>query len=166
MLHDSHSPQDTPSVDTPTGLTPPNTTPAAQVPRPGLCGETPSTHSIRRNNLHELLTAFAQQQLAAGQATKGIEQAFAAHLQISPSMLSQIKRNRNISDALAKQIERLTGKTDGWLSQQHPLAGHNGPPQEVISEEAVINLVREKWRSADDEQRKRMVRQIQGLGDC
>jgi hypothetical protein len=40
-------------------------------------------------------------------AAQGLEQAFAASLQISPSLWSQIKSARPIGDKLARQIEKL-----------------------------------------------------------
>ncbi len=164
MLHDSHSPQDTPSVDTPIdatiGLPPANTAPAAQTPCPAHHQAAPSTHSIRRENLQKLLTAFAQQQLAAGQAAKGIEQAFAAHLQISPSMLSQIKRSRNISDALANQIERLCDRPLGWLSMSHASDKDTQTGAQTgiqsFTEDMFLTLARQAWRAADAEKRHKL----------
>lgn len=44
--------------------------------------------------------------IAHSAAPKGLEQAFAARLQISPSMWSQIKSSRPIGDKLARQIEQ------------------------------------------------------------
>ena len=59
----------------------------------------------------------SEKALAAGVAPKGMEQAFAATLQISPSMWSQIKASRPIGDKLARQIEKLCGKQSGWVDE-------------------------------------------------
>ena len=69
----------------------------------------------RRLNALALFQAHAERALAGGAAPKGLEQAFAAALEISPSMWSQIKSQRPIGDKLARQIERHCGKPLGWL---------------------------------------------------
>ena len=48
----------------------------------------------RRSNALALFQTHAERALAAGESPKGLEQAFAATLQISPSMWSQIKSSR------------------------------------------------------------------------
>lgn len=122
--------------------------------------ELPSIHGIRRENLGALLKSFSQAQLAAGMPPKGLEQAFAARIQISPSMLSQIKRSRNISNSLATQIECLSGKSDGWLSQPHPTADSTNSTQAEFTEEDLIDLVRKTWRSANAQQREQIARTV------
>ena len=69
----------------------------------------------RRINALALFQAYAERALAGGAPPKGLEQAFAAALEISPSMWSQIKSSRPIGDKLARQIERHCGKPKGWL---------------------------------------------------
>jgi hypothetical protein len=69
----------------------------------------------RRINALALFQAHAERALASGAPPKGLEQAFAAALEISPSMWSQIKSSRPIGDKLARQIERHCGKPKGWL---------------------------------------------------
>jgi hypothetical protein len=69
----------------------------------------------RRINALALFQAHAERAVAGGASPKGLEQAFAAALEISPSMWSQIKSSRPISDKLARQIERHCGKPRGWL---------------------------------------------------
>ena len=77
----------------------------------------------RRHNVLALFQAYAEKALAAGTAPKGLEQAFAATLQISPSMWSQIKSSRPIGDKLARQqyfkdLFRLQGelvKLQDWV---------------------------------------------------
>jgi hypothetical protein len=73
----------------------------------------------RRTNALALFQAHAERALAAGAPPKGLEQAFAAALQISPSMWSQIKSSRPIGDKLARQIERHCGRPLGWLDEAH-----------------------------------------------
>src|SRR6185369_5317546 len=72
---------------------------------------------VRRQNAIALFQAYAEQALSAGLAPKGLEQSFAAAVQISPSMWSQIKSSRPIGDKLARQIERHCGKAAGWLDE-------------------------------------------------
>ena len=52
----------------------------------------------RRRNALTLFQAYAEAALAGGAAPKGLEQSFAAKLEISPSMWSQIKSARPIGD--------------------------------------------------------------------
>ena len=71
----------------------------------------------RRQNALALFQAYAEKALAAGASPKGLEQAFAATLQISPSMWSQIKSSRPIGDKLARQIESACAQPAGWLDE-------------------------------------------------
>src|SRR6188768_2258833 len=48
----------------------------------------------RRLNTVALYQEFLRQRIAAGEAPKGLDQSFAAALEISPSMWSQIKSSR------------------------------------------------------------------------
>lgn len=74
-----------------------------------------NTTVTRRLNALALFQAYAENALAAGAPPKGLEQAFASVLEISPSMWSQIKSSRPIVDKLARQIEQHLGKPVGWL---------------------------------------------------
>lgn len=76
-----------------------------------------NTTVTRRHNALALFQDYAEKAFAAGTPPKGIEQAFAATLQISPSMWSQIKSARPIGDKLARQIETLCSKPAGWLDE-------------------------------------------------
>jgi len=102
----------------------------------------------RRQNVLALFQAFAEQSLAAGATPKGLEQAFAAQLEISPSMWSQIKSSRPIGDKLALQIERLGGKPKGWLDETREA--------DVVTpaEKAFLELALAAWRGANREGRK------------
>ncbi len=79
----------------------------------------PNISLTRRQNALALFQAYAEKALATGAAPKGLEQAFAATLQISPSMWSQIKAARPIGDKLARQIEAHCGQAAGWLDAVH-----------------------------------------------
>jgi hypothetical protein len=79
----------------------------------------PNITIARRQNALALFQAYAEKALATGLAPKGLEQSFAATLQISPSMWSQIKAARPIGDKLARQIESNCGQPAGWLDDVH-----------------------------------------------
>ena len=103
----------------------------------------PPTTVTRRTNVLALHRLFLEQQIAAGKPAKGLDQAFAASLEISPSMWSQIKSARPIGDTLARQIERHARVDIGWLDAQHA-ADHPDP-----AEERFLALAREAWRAAN-----------------
>ncbi|MFO1216788.1 MAG: hypothetical protein U1E89_00220 [Burkholderiaceae bacterium] len=110
---------------------------------------------VRRANVQALFHDHAQRALAAGAAPKGLEQAFAAQLQISPSMWSQIKSARPIGDKLARQIERHCGKPAQWLDE--PRASD----QPSRSERAFMALALAAWRAATTVQRKALREQLE-----
>lgn len=111
----------------------------------------------RRKRLLELLNEFVQAQVAEGVQPKGIEQAFAAKLQLSPSRLSQIKKVRPIGDTLARQIERLCQKPVGWLDAA-------ASPPEAMDEKKFLKLAARAWQRADAVQRERLVALCKSLG--
>jgi hypothetical protein len=102
----------------------------------------------RRQNALALFQDFAEKSLASGASPKGLEQSFAAKLQISPSMWSQIKSARPIGDKLAKQIESACGKPAGWLDE----ARKDVAPSPA--EAAFIELALTAWRSTNAAGRK------------
>ena len=112
----------------------------------------PQTSRLRRENLLRLLREFTQSQLALGVAAKGMEQAFATHLEVSPSTLSQLKSSRNMGDKVASQIERHAGKEPGWMDAEH--VGVMSTP----GESAFIELARLAWRATDAKGRRSLVR--------
>ena len=112
----------------------------------------PHTNRLRRENLLRLLREFTQAQLALGVAAKGIEQAFATHLEVSPSTLSQLKSSRNMGDKIASQIERHAGKAPGWMDAEH--MGVVSTP----GESAFIELARLAWRATDAKGRMSLMR--------
>ncbi len=110
---------------------------------------------IRRQRLQELLNIFVQAQVAQGQPPKGLEQAFAAQLQVSPSLLSQIKKSRPISDKLARQIEAACSVEPLWLD-----VSAVAPEVPTPAEEAFVALARDKWRAANSRQKRTLVRML------
>ena len=103
---------------------------------------------IRRRNALALFHAYAEKALAEGGAPKGLEQAFAASLQVSPSMWSQIKSARPIGDKLARQFEALSGKPRGWMDENHESA------QLSASEKAFLDLSLRAWRATNSQGRR------------
>lgn len=88
---------------------------------------TPNTTVARRKRVLQLLQTFVQEQTSQGVPPKGLEQAFAAKLQISPSRLSQIKNARPIGDKLARQIERMCDKPRNWLDAGDDASDQRAP---------------------------------------
>ena len=109
----------------------------------------------RRHNVLALFQAYAEKALAAGTAPKGLEQAFAATLQISPSMWSQIKSSRPIGDKLARQIEKAGGKPAGWLDEVRE--------QSTLTpaEQAFLDLALQAWRGTNAAGRKQLRSTVQ-----
>ena len=103
----------------------------------------------RRQNALALFQAYAEKALAAGGSPKGLEQAFAASLQISPSMWSQIKASRPIGDKLARQIEVLSNREAGWLDTATALL-----PSEA--ERSFVELAQRAWRATNAAGRRRL----------
>jgi hypothetical protein len=102
----------------------------------------------RRQNALALFQAYAEKALAAGASPKGLEQAFAATLQISPSMWSQIKSSRPVGDKLARQIESACAQPSGWLDE---------PRKDMAAsaaEAAFVELALTAWRSTNSAGRK------------
>ena len=116
-----------------------------------------NTTLIRRSNALALFQAFAESALAAGTAPKGLEQAFAATLEISPSMWSQIKSSRPIGDKLARQIEQHQGKPAGWLDTPH---ASTAP---TPAEQAFLDLALQAWRATNSAGRKGLRLQLRAL---
>jgi len=98
--------------------------------------------TTRRRNALALFQAYAERALAHGDGPKGLDQAFAASLKISPSMWSQIKAGRPIGNKLARQFEVLSSKGKGWLDQTHE------PAVLTPAEKAFLDLSLRAWRTA------------------
>lgn len=104
----------------------------------------------RRQNVVTLFQQFAEEQMRAGIAPKGLEQTFAQRLQISPSMWSQIKSSRPIGDKLARQIEAAYRQDAGWLDEERASQGLTAAEQQFLT------LALKAWRGASAEGRKRL----------
>lgn len=107
-------------------------------------------------NTVALYQEFLQKRIAAGEAPKGLDQSFAAGLEISPSMWSQIKSARPIGDKLARQIERHTAKPGGWLDDEHEelqLAD--------AAAERMLKSAGSYWRSANAVEKRALMKLLQ-----
>ena len=111
----------------------------------------------RRLNALALFQAHAEKALAAGTAPKGLEQAFAATLQVSPSMWSQVKSGRPIGDKLARQIETLSSKPVGWLDELRKDAAP------TPAESAFLELALAAWRATHSAGRKALREQLKAV---
>ncbi|HEY4079055.1 MAG TPA: hypothetical protein VGM81_00030 [Burkholderiaceae bacterium] len=114
---------------------------------------------IRRSSVLALFQSYAEHALAAGTPPKGLEQAFAATLEISPSMWSQIKSSRPISDKLARQIESHAGKAAGWLDEER----QDAPPSPA--EKAFMELALLAFRATNSAERKALRQQLLKLAE-
>jgi len=111
----------------------------------------------RRQNALALFQDHAEKALAAGAGPKGLEQAFATRLQISPSMWSQIKSARPIGDKLARQIEHLCGKATGWLDEERASSVVTPAEQQFLA------LALQAWRATNSAGRKALRAQLQAM---
>ena len=110
------------------------------------------TPSIRLRNLLSLHHAFVQERVSNGEPPTGLEGAFAASLEVSLSMWSQIKSGRTVGDKLARQFESKRSRPAGWLDQEHP---ETAPDP---AEEKFIAQCRVAWASADRARRAELKR--------
>ena len=119
----------------------------------------PNTTIARRNNALDLFLAHAKKAMASGAAPKGLEQGFAASLQISPSMWSQIKSSRPIGDKLARQIEKLCGQPAGWLDESRDA-------QSIAPvEQAFMDLALAAWRATNNAGKRQLRAQMKAIAD-
>lgn len=119
----------------------------------------------RRRNVLALFQAYAEDAIAKGAPPKGLEQTFAARLEISPSMWSQIKSSRPIGDKLARQIEQHADKPAGWLDEERQAEGLSSAEQQFLA------LALKAWRATNGEGRKALKSQMKefasaGLRGC
>jgi hypothetical protein len=113
-----------------------------------------NTTTTRRQNALALFQAYAEKALASGAPPKGLEQMFAATLEISPSMWSQIKSSRPIGDKLARQIEQHHGKPAGWLDEARE------SDSVAPGEKAFLDLALKAWRATNSAGRKALREQM------
>ncbi len=119
---------------------------------------TPNVSVTRRLNLLALLQEFAENLVAGGTTTKGIDQAFAERIQVSPSMLSQMKAGRPIGNKIAAQVEALCKRPAGWLDVQHP------DQKPSPAEDAFIELARKVWRAQNAKDKRALCLQMRDFG--
>lgn len=117
--------------------------------------DNPTIH--RRLNAQHLFQQFAEEQMRAGAPPKGLEQAFAQKLQISPSMWSQIKASRPIGDKLARQIETACGQPSGWLDEAREAQGLSPSEQQFLA------LALKAWRATNADGRKALRAQLKQI---
>lgn len=117
----------------------------------------PNITVARRQNVLALFQDHAEKALAGGASPKGLEQAFAGALQISPSMWSQIKSSRPIGDKLARQIEVMTGRPTGWLDEARK------PTQPTPAEVAFLELALAAYRSTNAAGRKGLKHELRAV---
>ena len=119
-----------------------------------------NTTRVRRDNALQLLQTYVAEQAQSGVPPKGLEQAFAAKLQVSASTWSQLKNQRPISDKMARQIERLCGLDAGWLDQA------KGPRATAVdaAEERLVAQVRAIWRGGNARTRRALRTAVLALG--
>lgn len=110
----------------------------------------------RRLNTVALYQEFLGKRIAAGEPPKGLEQSFAAGLEISPSMWSQVKSSRPIGDKLARQIESHTGKPAGWLDEQH----EELQPADA-AQERMLRAAAGYWRTAGAVEKRSLMKLLQ-----
>jgi len=113
-----------------------------------------NTTITRRHNALALFQAYAEKALACGASPKGLEQTFAATLQISPSMWSQIKSSRPIGDKLARQIESACDRPAGWLDEARKSVAPSA------AETAFLELALRAWRSTNSAGRDALRKQL------
>jgi hypothetical protein len=99
----------------------------------------------------------AERALSQGHAPKGLEQAFAATLQISPSMWSQIKSSRPIGDKLARQIVVEAARPPGWLDESRK------PMAPSAAELAFLDLALSAYRAVNASGRRALRAHLSAL---
>lgn len=114
----------------------------------------------RRHNAVSLFQRFAEERMRAGEPPKGLEQAFAQQLQISPSMWSQIKSSRPIGDKLARQIEVACATPPGWLDEAHAAQGPSPAEAQFLA------LALKAWRATNADGRKRLKQLVREAADA
>ncbi len=117
----------------------------------------------RRRNLLLLLRQHSHSQINAGQET-GAATSFAQVIGVHKSLLSKLKGEgasaRDISDAMARQIESRLGQPPGWMDepqQDAPLTS---------AEQSFLELCLQAYRSTDAPGRTQLRRQMRALRDA
>ncbi|TAL65798.1 MAG: hypothetical protein EPN79_11650 [Burkholderiaceae bacterium] len=100
----------------------------------------------RKNNVQFLFKEFARAAIAADTPPNGIEKAFAAHIQVHPTMWSQIKGVRIINDKLARQIEKHCRRPVGWLDYERDEQEKTAAD---AAEQRFLELAARVWRASN-----------------
>jgi hypothetical protein len=82
----------------------------------------PDRPSVRRANLLQLFSEFVSTRMAQSpsQQINGLDREFAALIQVHNTYFSGMKSGaRTIGDKLARQIEVLCRKGQGWMDEAH-----------------------------------------------
>src|SRR3954470_6029039 len=101
---------------------------------------------VRLDNALALFEEFVRATVKHPDAAtlRGLEGRFAERLHIHPSYWSQIKsRSRQIGERLARQVEVLCHKPNGWMDQPHDaahLAATGSQPAPAPADDAVRNV--------------------------
>ncbi len=119
---------------------------------------TPNITVLRRTNAIALYQAFLKTRIHAGEAPKGLDQAFAASVEISPSMWSQIKSARPISDKLARQIEHHACQSVGWLDTEHV---PDGDDRTSPAETHFLKTARIAWTQANAREKRALIKLLE-----
>jgi hypothetical protein len=117
----------------------------------------PNIALTRRRNALTLFQAYAEKAMAAGTPPEGLEQSFAAAVQISPGMWRQIKSSRPIGDKLARQLETLCSKPTEWRDQARDDASPS-PAGKALQELALA-----AWRASNAAGRRALRQHLEGV---
>jgi hypothetical protein len=115
----------------------------------------------RRRNLLLLLNRHGHAQIDTGQET-GAATSFALAIGVHKSLLSKLKGQgpsaRDISDAMARQIETRLGLATGWMDTLQPDAPLTS------AEQSFLDLCLQAYRSTDARGRTELRRQMKQMG--
>ncbi|NJS36935.1 MAG: hypothetical protein HC765_11800 [Brachymonas sp.] len=113
-------------------------------------------HLIRRNNLLALYRQFANDRIATStdgaSGPVGTDAAFAAQIQVSPSMLSQIKSYRPIGTRVARLIEQALKLEENWLDIERDTA-----PVVTAQQLKFEKLARKLWTEGSAKQKREAI---------
>ena len=102
-----------------------------------------------------LLDEYLAEQVAliGPRAALSIERDFATHIQVKPTYLSSIKRERVIGEKLARQIETACGKSFGWMD----LPQKSQSVSSTLEEQNLVEDLKSVYRSDPELARSAML---------
>lgn len=113
----------------------------------------PALTVLRRENLIVLFHEFASSRVQADGSTKGLQTAFAAEMQVSPSLWSLLKSGqRQVGEKLARQVEVAFKLPRGWLDEKHEAVVVSDAKASFLEMCSVI------WDGAGAQGRRRLMR--------